>query len=151
MGAGFAPNFLAGYPPEIAKVLNTLTEPPRWRFRLLPPGRDHTSLGAMTETPREVHFLDRPAARLWAVGVALLMAAALAFMHRDDILPPQAAEGPAADDPVMICFAERAAEIDQMVADGIVNAQQAELFKSRAEALCQAQLGGGSGPPPPPQ
>jgi hypothetical protein len=105
----------------------------------------------MSKASQEVHFLDRPAARLWAVGVALLMAAALAFMHRDDIFPPQAAEGPAGDDPVALCFAERAAEIDQMVADGIVNAQQAQLFKSRAEAMCQAQLGGGSGPPPPPQ
>ncbi len=95
----------------------------------------------------EVSFLDRPIARLCAVGVALLMGAALAFMHRDDIFPPEAAEE-AADDPVALCLAERAKDIDAMVAEGTITAAQASLFKSRAEALCQAQLGGGSGPPP---
>jgi hypothetical protein len=105
----------------------------------------------MAGSPREVSFLDRPVARLCAIGVALLMAAALAFMHRDDLFPPEAADGHAADDPVALCLAERAADIDRMAAEGTITAQQAELFKSRAEALCQAQVGGGSGPPPPPQ
>ncbi|MGD1876837.1 MAG: hypothetical protein ACFB13_04965 [Kiloniellaceae bacterium] len=104
----------------------------------------------MADSSQEVSFLDRPAARVCAVGVALLMAAALAFMHRDDLFPPeQAATNP--DDPVVRCFAERAGDIDKMLEDGTINAQQATLFKTRAEALCQAQLGGGSGPPPPPQ
>lgn len=95
----------------------------------------------------EVSFLDRPIARFCAVGVALLMAAALAFMHRDDLFPPEAAEA-AADDPVALCLAERAKDIDAMAAEGTITAAQAGLFKSRAEALCQAQLGRGSGPPP---
>ncbi len=104
----------------------------------------------MTDSPQEVSFLDRPVARLLAVAVALLMAAALAFMHRDDLFPPEeAAADP--DDPVALCFAERAKDIDAMLASGTINAQQAELFKGRAEALCQAQVGGGSGPPPPAQ
>ncbi|WP_193371373.1 hypothetical protein [Pelagibius marinus] len=104
----------------------------------------------MTDSPREVSFLDRPAARLCALGVALLMAAALAFMHRDDLFPPeQAAADP--NDPVALCFAERAKDIDNLLAEGTINAQQAGLFKGRAEALCQAQFGGGSGPPSPPQ
>jgi hypothetical protein len=104
----------------------------------------------MTDSPREVSFLDRPVARLLAVGVALLMMAALAFMHREDLFPPeQAAADP--NDPVALCFAERAKDIDALLSEGTINAQQAELFKGRAEALCQAQLGGGSGPPPMPQ
>jgi hypothetical protein len=105
----------------------------------------------MVDSPRAVHFLDRPAARLCALGVALLMAAALAFMHRDDLFPPQAARGPAADDPVVRCLAERAVDIDRLQAEGTITAQQAELFKSRAEALCQAQVGGGNNAVPPPQ
>ena len=69
----------------------------------------------MTDSASEVSFLDRPAARLCAVGVALLMAAALAFMHRDDLFPPQqAAVNP--DDPVALCFAERAKDIDNLLA-----------------------------------
>ncbi len=40
------------------------------------------------------------------------------------------------------------AGVGLVVAEGTITAAQASLFKSRAEALCQAQLGGGSGPPP---
>lgn len=104
----------------------------------------------MADSAPEVSFLDRPIARLCAVGVALLMAAALAFMHRDDLFPPEPAAVDA-DDPVARCLAERAVDIDKMAAEGTITAQQADLFKSRAEALCEAQVGGGSGPPPPPQ
>lgn len=106
----------------------------------------------MVESSPEVHFLDRPLARICAVGVALLMVAALAYMHREDLFPPeQAAQGLAADDPVVRCLAERAVDIDKMQAEGTITAQQATLFKSRAEALCQAQVGGGNSVPPPPQ
>lgn len=104
----------------------------------------------MVDSPKEVHFLDRPAARLWAVGVALLMAAALAFMHRDDLFPPEQA-AVNRDDPVARCLAERAVDIDKMAAEGTITGEQAALFKGRAEALCQDQVGGGSGPPLPPQ
>jgi hypothetical protein len=96
--------------------------------------------------------LDRPAARLAAVGIALLCALALAYIHRDDLFPPDAATAEAADDPVVLCLAERAADIDRMVAEGVVDEARAALFKSRAEALCQATVGGGnSGPPLPGQ
>ena len=100
----------------------------------------------MVESPEQVSFLDRPIARVCALGVALLMAAALGFMHRDDLFPPEAA-APAADDPVALCLAARAADIDRMVTEGTISPAQADLFKSRAEALCQAQVGQGSGPP----
>ena len=89
--------------------------------------------------------LDRPAARVGAFLIFLGVAATLAWIHRGDLFPGEAAV--AADDPVAICFAERAADIDKMQQDGVVDADRAKLFKSRAEALCQAQLGQGSGPP----
>ena len=88
--------------------------------------------------------LDRPPARVAAVGVFLLAAGALTRMHRDDVFPPEALP---ADDPVALCVAGRWAGIDEMVADGTVDTARAELFESRAEALCQAQVGQGSGPP----
>ena len=70
---------------------------------------------------------------------------AFAWMHRDDILAP---DKTAAEDPVALCVAARWAGIDEMVADGTVDAARAELFEARAEALCQARPGPGSGPPP---
>ena len=92
-------------------------------------------------------FLDRPAARGVAALVLLLVAASLAWIHRDDLFPPEQAAVPA-DDPVALCLAQRAADIDKMLADGVIQADQAALFKSRAEALCQAQEGHGARPPP---
>ncbi len=72
--------------------------------------------------------LDRPPARVAAFGVFLLAAGALAWMHRDDIFPPEVAP---ADDPVALCVAGRWAGIDEMVADGAVDTARAELFKAR--------------------
>lgn len=95
---------------------------------------------------RSGSVLDRMAARLVALLVLLAVGAALAWIHRDDLLPrPQATV--AADDPVAKCLAERAADIDKMRQDGVIDADRATLFKSRAEALCQTQFGQGSGPP----
>jgi hypothetical protein len=83
-------------------------------------------------------FLDRPIARVLALCVALLCAGALGWLHRADLLP--AAFAPqAADDPFARCFAERSAEIDAMVEEGVVDQARAELFKSRAEAMCRTE------------
>lgn len=95
---------------------------------------------------REPSFLDRPAARLVALGVLLLVAASLAFMHRDDLFPPPPA-ATLADDPVARCLAERAAGIEQMLAEGVIDEAQARQFKGRAAALCEAQEGKGAAPP----
>jgi hypothetical protein len=86
---------------------------------------------------RREPFLDRPVARLVALGVALLCIAILAWLHRADLFPRFAPE--AADDPFARCFAERAAEIDGMLDEGVIDQARAELFKSRAEAMCRAE------------
>lgn len=85
--------------------------------------------------------------RLGAVAVLAAVVAILAAMHWDDLFAPDEAAAPAADDPVARCVAARAADIDTMRADGVIDEAQATLFVSRAEALCQAQFGAGSGPP----
>jgi hypothetical protein len=83
-------------------------------------------------------LLDRPVARVVALGVAMLCVAILAWLHRADLYP--VAFGPeAAADPFAQCFAERAAEIDGMVSEGAIDQARAELFKSRAEAMCRAE------------
>jgi hypothetical protein len=92
-------------------------------------------------------FLDGKGARLVALGVLIAVGALLLRIHWADFFPPPQAEL-SKDDPVAICMAERAAGIDKMLADGVIDENQARQFKGRAEALCQAQEGGGSGPPP---
>ena len=92
------------------------------------------------EANRSDSALDGPLARLCAAGVLVLAAVLLVYVHRDDLFPPEAA-AVAADDPVARCFAQRAADIDQMRAEETISPAQAELFKDRARALCQAQAG----------
>jgi hypothetical protein len=83
-------------------------------------------------------FLDRPIARVLALCVALLCAGALAWLHRADLFPTTFAPQ-AADDPFARCFAERSAEVDRMLSEGMIDQARAELFKSRAEAMCRTE------------
>jgi hypothetical protein len=84
-------------------------------------------------------FLDRPLARGLAVLVFLACVAGLAWLERARLLPSERA---ATADPVAACSAGRAAEIDRMLAEGLIEAPQAELFKTRAAAMCRATAGG---------
>jgi len=93
-------------------------------------------------------FLDRPAARGLAVVVFLACGAALAWIHRDDLFPPERSEV-VGDGPFARCFAERRGDIDTMLSEGVIDDQRAALFLSRAEAMCRAETGDGGGPPAP--
>ena len=92
-------------------------------------------------------FLDRLIARILAFGVFLACVGALAWLHRADLWPGEAGDL-AADDPFARCFAGRAAEIEQMLAEGMIQEPQAELFKTRAEAMCRSETPGSGGMPP---
>ena len=89
--------------------------------------------------------LDRPLARGLAAGVFVACLVLLAWLERERVFRSEAMVN--VDDPVQLCIAERAAEIDAMLAEGVIEAPQAELFKSRAQAMCRATVeGGASGP-----
>ena len=99
-------------------------------------------------------FLDRPAARLLAVLVILFCGALLAYVHRDDVksLAGNAGEEEAvgaSDDPAAPCIEQRFAEIDGMIEEGVVDAEQAALFRQRAEAMCRATEGSDNASPLP--
>ena len=91
---------------------------------------------------REPHILDGVGARIVAGLVCLSALGGLAYIHRDDLMPARKVEAAAEADPVQQCMVKRAADIDGMAKDGTINQSQAELFKSRALALCQAQSQG---------
>jgi len=101
----------------------------------------------MTPRPRRA-FLDRPIARVLAAAVCLGCVAGIAYLERARLwpTPPDRTD---ADDPFARCFAERAAQIDRMLAEGVIEPAQAELFRSRAEAMCRAETAGASGVPAP--
>ena len=93
--------------------------------------------------------LDRPLARGLAAGVFVACLALLGWLERERLFPSEVTVD--ADDPVQLCIAERAAGIDSMLAEGVIEAPQAELFKARAAAMCQDTVGdGGGGPALPP-
>ena len=102
------------------------------------------------EDPTTDSVLDRPVARIAAFALFIGALAILAVIHWDDVFPPEAVPV-AADDPVALCLAERSADIDRMQSEGTISAEQASLFKNRAEALCQTQQGSGGPPPLPTQ
>ena len=57
-------------------------------------------------------------------------------------MPAPAAPIDPAEAAYQACITERSAGIDTMQADGTISADQASLFKSRADALCRSQAGG---------
>ena len=87
--------------------------------------------------------LDGLAARLVAVMIALAGMAFLGWLHRNDLFPPEPGTAAASDDPRLAaftaCFAPQAERIERDTASGQINAEQARLFKSRAEAFCADQ------------
>jgi hypothetical protein len=100
----------------------------------------------MAGAPRR-SILDRPLARALAAVVFLGCVAALVYVERERLW--QAAANQDADDAFARCFAERAGEIDGMVAENVIEAAQAELFKTRAEAMCRATAEGAPRGAPP--
>ncbi|WP_282608043.1 hypothetical protein [Pelagibius sp. Alg239-R121] len=82
-------------------------------------------------------FLDRPVARLAALGVAGVTIALLFYINRQDFLPGSAPVSPA-ETAYLACVSERHGQVDAMIEDGVVTEAQAATFKGRAEALCRA-------------
>jgi hypothetical protein len=85
--------------------------------------------------------LDRPAARLAAVAVALAGLALLGWIHRGDLFPPDPGVAPAspAEAAYRACVAPRAAQFEAALKRGELDEEQVSLFRSRAEALCADQ------------
>lgn len=108
--------------------------------------------GALDKSGVREAFLDRPVARVLAALVIILCGTLLGYVHRDDVsaisgLKPDDMAAGAPSDPAAPCIGQRFAEIDVMIADGVIGSAQADLFKQRAEAMCRSTEGGGNGPP----
>jgi len=99
---------------------------------------------------RDGAFLDRPVARLCAIVVFVLCGAALVYIHRNDLWPGPKVEVGGGDDAITLCMRDRLAVIDGQLRDGVLKPEQADLFRTRVDALCQAQnrRGGPEGLPP---
>lgn len=85
--------------------------------------------------------LDRPAARLAAVAVALAGLALLGWIHRGDLFPPDPAAAPASPQEAAFraCFEPRDAQFAASLKAGELTQEQVALFRSRARAYCADQ------------
>ena len=83
-------------------------------------------------------FLDRPIARVLALLIVLACIGAFLWLERNRLMSSEAAS----DDPFARCYAERTADIDQMLDEEVIGEEQAAQFRQRAEAMCRAEAGG---------
>jgi hypothetical protein len=101
---------------------------------------------------RPVSPLDRWPARVAALLIAAGALATLLHIHRNELFPSDAPAAGGAPDPFSECMAQRGGDIDRLLQEGTIQKPQADLFRSRAEALCRAEankaLGLSSGGPP---
>ena len=98
-------------------------------------------------------LLDRPAARLAALGVAATALTVLAWYHRADILPLDPNAASPAQAAFRECFEPRAAQLAASLENGELTQAQVTLFRGRAEAFCADRTRSGlsgiaSGNPP---
>jgi hypothetical protein len=105
-----------------------------------------------TTSPPPASFLDTIAARIIALVIFLVCVGALVGLNREAWLGI-GPETSAAEQALARCIAERSGDVDRMLEEGMIGEDQAELFRSRAEAMCVAMAGdAGTGPgQPPPQ
>lgn len=95
----------------------------------------------MKPSADENAFIDRPAARYVAGGIAGLMVLLLLVINREALFGGSAqVEVEAANPDYVACLEERLGHVDGMVADGVITSVQAEDFKARATALCAGQF-----------
>ena len=93
----------------------------------------------MTQSGGKPAFADSRAARVIALLLIVAGIAVIAWHHRDDILPPQE-EAAAANPQLFACIGERTAQVDGMLADGVINDGQAADFRARAIQFCEQQF-----------
>ena len=101
-------------------------------------------MSSTVTSPPPASFLDTVAARILALLVFLACAGALVWLNREAWLgfgPQQTA----AEQALAQCVAERSDDIEHMRQEGVIGDDQAEQFRSRAEAMCAAIAGGGGG------
>lgn len=108
------------------------------------------SQGGLPMELQSSHFLDRRRARVLAglIGLAALMAMAQVWFIANRIDPagnpvtgaPSALHDPAINPLFEACRTERTAEVDRMLAEGVIKTVQHAEFRERAITTCAGQF-----------
>jgi hypothetical protein len=93
--------------------------------------------------------LDGRLARLAAFLLAIAVAGLAVWVHRNDLFPkPPAKAEKTGPDQFQECMITRGGDIDRMLAEKTIDAERAELFRARTEAMCRAEADKAAGNTP---
>jgi len=84
-------------------------------------------------------FLDGYFARILAGAVIVVCVGFLAYLNRDMLVAPVAQESAGLNPDFVKCRDTRVAQVDKMLADGVIKADKVDVFRKRATETCAGQ------------
>ena len=85
-------------------------------------------------------FLDSFLARILAGVVIVGCVGVLAYLNRDKLVDRPVAETPTLNPKFVKCRDVRVAQVDKMLADGVIKQDKLEVFRKRAIEACAGQF-----------
>jgi len=85
-------------------------------------------------------FLDGCFARILAGVVIVICVGSLAYLNRDKLTGPAAQETSGLNPAFVKCRDTRVAQVDKMLADGVIKQDRHQVFKQRAIEACTGQF-----------
>ena len=86
------------------------------------------------------HWLDTTLARWIALSVCIIATTIAIFIHNSFLPTQNSLPKEAVNKHYVACITNRGSEIDAMLREGMVDQQQAALFRSRASSFCYAKF-----------
>ena len=84
--------------------------------------------------------LDRPMARWIALGIFVALLLLLGTIQRNGPWMPAKAPTNLPNENYVLCLNERLDIVETMISEGVIDQNQASLFKTRADALCRTKF-----------
>ncbi len=85
-------------------------------------------------------FWDGSGGRIAAVIVIVICVAALGFIHRNDLFPPEKPKAAKLNPEFVKCRKQRLTPVDNMLDQRVITQAQHATFKGRALAFCTARF-----------
>ena len=84
--------------------------------------------------------LDRPMARWIALSIFVAMLLLLGAIQRNGPWMPAETPTNSLNKNYVLCLNERLGTVEKMMSEGVIDQNQASLFKTRADALCRTKF-----------
>jgi hypothetical protein len=94
----------------------------------------------MGDRPDRRSFADSRQARLLAFAVFVACLALLVYMHREDLWPAEIDEAAGLNPEFIACRDARTVTLDEMLSEGLIDADRHAQFTGRAVAICASEF-----------